>query len=151
MLPPPLPLPLHAALFIPTAKSTNPRTLIHCPMPPRKSDPMGRSDTISAQFVLKDDVQIGSSAPALSSARIQTASPATPVAMETDRPSESAPPTDKDKKEGRDATTIEVYLLLNSCLVHLYLSMSGHFVDHGISLTVTGYPHLIRTSRSPSR
>ncbi|EMR61879.1 putative histone-like transcription factor and archaeal histone protein [Eutypa lata UCREL1] len=39
--------------------------------------------------------------------------------METDRPSESAPPTDKEKKEGRDSITIEDLTLPKSIITRL--------------------------------
>lgn len=78
-------------------------------MPPRKSDPVRRSDTTNAQFVLKDDIEIRNSTPTSSLQPTATA-----TEMETDRPSESAPPTDKEKKEGRDSITIEVYCILLS-------------------------------------
>ncbi|KAK7750405.1 hypothetical protein SLS62_007704 [Diatrype stigma] len=84
-------------------------------MPPRKSDPVRRSDTTNAQFVLKDDVETtrkfapASSSPAhVPAVPAAAAAPATTATeMETDRPSESVPPTDREKKEGRDAVTIE--------------------------------------------
>ncbi|RYP63108.1 hypothetical protein DL769_007065 [Monosporascus sp. CRB-8-3] len=94
-------------------------------MPPRKSDPARRSDTTTASFALVEDVEATEAlAPhASSSARIPTAAAAassTPAAMmETDRPSESAPPTDKEKKEGRDSVTIEDLTLPKSIITRL--------------------------------
>ncbi|RYP43288.1 hypothetical protein DL768_010001 [Monosporascus sp. mg162] len=91
-------------------------------MPPRKSDPARQSDTTTASFVLAEDVE-APALPASSSARIPTASSAassTPAAMmETDRPNESAPPTDKERKEGRDSVTIEDLTLPKSIITRL--------------------------------
>lgn len=110
-------------------------------MPPRKSDPAARqSNTISAHFTLKDDVEPASSVPASSSATPRpaptpvSAIPATPVAapaveMETDRPSDSVPPPDKERKESRDAVTIEVHTY---CLMISMLCVWGVFCSDSL-------------------
>ncbi|RYP74226.1 hypothetical protein DL771_003159 [Monosporascus sp. 5C6A] len=91
-------------------------------MPPRKSDPARRSDTTTASFVLVEDVE-APTLPALSSARIPTAAAGAssiPAAMmEADRPNESAPPIDKERKEGRDSITIEDLTLPKSIITRL--------------------------------
>ncbi|RYP18872.1 hypothetical protein DL765_003660 [Monosporascus sp. GIB2] len=93
-------------------------------MPPRKSDPARRSDTTTASFVLVEDVEAAEALPlhASSSTRLPTAAAAasTPAAMmEADRPSESAPPTDKEKRESRDSVTIEDLTLPKSIITRL--------------------------------
>ncbi|RYP74252.1 hypothetical protein DL770_007633 [Monosporascus sp. CRB-9-2] len=94
-------------------------------MPPRKSDPARRSDTTTASFVLVEDVEATETLalPASSSARIPTAAAAASstlaAMMEVDRPSESAPPTDKERKESRDSVTIEDLTLPKSIITRL--------------------------------
>lgn len=88
-------------------------------MPPRKSDSSRRNDVAMAKFVLNDPegpvpaaaagVPLLAPSPAPAPMRPGSTPAADPVEMDTDRPRESAPPSDRrSDKDGRDTVAIEV-------------------------------------------
>lgn len=105
-------------------------------MPPRKSDSSRRNDVTMAKFVLNDPegavpataapaaVAVPPLAPSPAPAPVvrpgSTPVAADPVEMDTDRPSESAPPSDRrSDKDARDAVAIEDLNLPKSIITRL--------------------------------
>lgn len=101
-------------------------------MPPRKSDSSRRNDVTMAKFVLNDPEgpvpAAAAAVPPLAPSPVpapvvrpgSTPVAADPVEMDTDRPSESAPPSDRrSDKDARDAVAIEDLNLPKSIITRL--------------------------------